>query len=78
MPKNTIGDGRTANGFDLQDCLRVTACCTSKTGRKWAVVRITTADGHVYDIFASKRAHRVELVTPNNERMLMEPQKDDL
>jgi len=63
MSKPKIGDGFTPNGFDLCECIRVTACCTSKTGRKWAVVRITTADGHTYDFFASKRKHRIEAIT---------------
>lgn len=62
MSKTEIGDGFTRHGFDLCGCIRVSACCTSTTGRKWAVVRIETADGNTYDIFASKRKHRIDRI----------------
>lgn len=62
MSKPAIGDGFTSHGFDLCGCIRVTACCTSKSGRKWAVVRIPTAEGNTYYIFASKRKHRIDRI----------------
>lgn len=71
MKGQPIGDGFTSHGFDLCGTVSVTACCTSKTGRKWAVVRVRTADGHAYDIFASKRKHYIERITDDNRKVAM-------